>query len=191
VADPLDLDPGPYPGTYKLIGGTPALDFANLVSYRGLDRAHDWLEPAANARRWAAALGLAAPRRAELPRLRRFREVLARSFLAIADGAVPARSDLEGIEREVVGVWRKRRLSFPGEGTAAWWIDERASLVGELALDAASLLTSEEALSRISACPECRWLFLDRTRNRSRRWCDPADCGNRARQRRHYRRSRV
>jgi hypothetical protein len=54
--------------------------------------------------------------------------------------------------------------------------------------DAASLLTSKEALRRIAMCKECQWLFLDTTRNHSRRWCDPADCGNRARQRRHYRR---
>jgi predicted RNA-binding Zn ribbon-like protein len=33
-------------------------------------------------------------------------------------------------------------------------------------------------------------VYLDTTRNPSRRWCDPADCGNRARQRRHYRRGR-
>ncbi|HUG86040.1 MAG TPA: CGNR zinc finger domain-containing protein, partial [Euzebya sp.] len=56
------------------------------------------------------------------------------------------------------------------------------------ALDAASLLTSPDALARLAACGECRWLFLDQTRNRSRRWCDPADCGNRTRQRRHYQR---
>ena len=32
----------------------------------------------------------------------------------------------------------------------------------------------------------CRWLFLDGSRNASRRWCDMSACGNRAKARRHY-----
>jgi predicted RNA-binding Zn ribbon-like protein len=31
----------------------------------------------------------------------------------------------------------------------------------------------------------CRWVFADRSRNRSRRWCDMAACGNRAKVARH------
>lgn len=31
----------------------------------------------------------------------------------------------------------------------------------------------------------CRWIFADRSRNRSRRWCDMAACGNRAKVARH------
>jgi predicted RNA-binding Zn ribbon-like protein len=43
---------------------------------------------------------------------------------------------------------------------------------------------------RLKICPTCRWLFLDRSRNRSRAWCDMAVCGNRAKASRYYRRSR-
>ncbi|MFQ6184484.1 CGNR zinc finger domain-containing protein [Sinorhizobium meliloti] len=43
---------------------------------------------------------------------------------------------------------------------------------------------------RLKICPNCAWLFLDRSRNRSRTWCDMAVCGNRTKARRHYRRSR-
>ena len=31
----------------------------------------------------------------------------------------------------------------------------------------------------------CGWLFLDQTRNGSRRWCSSGDCGRRERVRRH------
>ncbi|MFC4948148.1 CGNR zinc finger domain-containing protein [Pseudonocardia sp. GCM10023141] len=39
--------------------------------------------------------------------------------------------------------------------------------------------------SRLKVCasPDCRWAFLDTSRNRSRRWCDMAGCGNRAKNR--------
>lgn len=66
---------------------------------------------------------------------------------------------------------------------------ERALML--IALSAANLATSELA-GRVRRCadPECGWLFLDRSKNRSRRWCDMADCGNRAKARRFQERRR-
>ena len=43
---------------------------------------------------------------------------------------------------------------------------------------------------RMKICPNCGWLFLDRSKNRSRAWCDMAVCGNRAKASRHYHRKR-
>lgn len=56
-----------------------------------------------------------------------------------------------------------------------------------LAVSALSLLPAER-YRRIRICQNCRWLFLDRSRNSSRLWCDMAVCGNRNKARRHYRR---
>jgi predicted RNA-binding Zn ribbon-like protein len=41
-----------------------------------------------------------------------------------------------------------------------------------------------------SAERRCTWLFVDESRNRTRRWCSMKDCGNRAKARRHYERAR-
>lgn len=187
MVEPVELDPGPYQGTYKLIGGALALDFANLVSYRGTDRQHDWLHPPANLGRWAEVVGIPV-RNSAAGEARELREVLARVFLAVADGAIPASSDVTRIGALAAAAQARRRLVFGEAETAASWIEETPALLDEIARDAAALLTSAEALRTITACKECRWLFLDTTRNHSRRWCDPADCANRARQRRHYRR---
>ncbi|PTM98825.1 CGNR zinc finger domain-containing protein [Mycoplana dimorpha] len=51
-------------------------------------------------------------------------------------------------------------------------------------------LAVEAEPERLKICPNCGWLFLDRSRNRSRAWCDMAVCGNRAKASRHYRRRR-
>ena len=50
-----------------------------------------------------------------------------------------------------------------------------------VARDAAVVLASAD-LSRLRACqdPQCRWVFRDGTRSRTRRWCAMAGCGNRA-----------
>jgi predicted RNA-binding Zn ribbon-like protein len=52
---------------------------------------------------------------------------------------------------------------------------------------ATDILVSDE-LKRIKACadPDCGWLFIDVSRNKSRRWCDMQDCGNRAKASRFY-----
>jgi predicted RNA-binding Zn ribbon-like protein len=60
------------------------------------------------------------------------------------------------------------------------------------AVSAADVLTSP-AQERIKQCPgeRCGWVFLDTTRNRSRRWCEDSQCGNRDRARRYYERRRA
>jgi len=57
----------------------------------------------------------------------------------------------------------------------------------------ADLLASEDR-ERVGQCADdrgCGWLFFDASRNRSRRWCNMEDCGNRAKAKRHYARERV
>jgi predicted RNA-binding Zn ribbon-like protein len=54
---------------------------------------------------------------------------------------------------------------------------------------AADLLTSQDLWSvKICASDSCNWLFLDTSKNQSRRWCDMKSCGNRAKVHRHYER---
>jgi len=64
--------------------------------------------------------------------------------------------------------------------------DELTSLLWPVARAATALLTSSD-LARVRECADdaCGWLFLDHSRNGSRRWCDMADCGNRAKARRY------
>ncbi|WP_069061448.1 CGNR zinc finger domain-containing protein [Sinorhizobium sp. RAC02] len=54
----------------------------------------------------------------------------------------------------------------------------------------ALMLVARPEPERLKICPNCQWLFLDRSRNRSRAWCDMAVCGNRAKASRHYHRNR-
>ncbi len=64
-----------------------------------------------------------------------------------------------------------------------------------IAAVAQSYLTVQatEGWSRVKACaaPDCRWAYLDTSRNRSRRWCDMTNCGNRAKNRTWRTRQRV
>ena len=70
------------------------------------------------------------------------------------------------------------RLSWPGDRTLR-------TLRWEVATSAVDLLTAGR-LDRVGECPACGWLFLDTSKNRSRRWCSMATCGGRDKARRYY-----
>ncbi|SFN66573.1 Conserved protein containing a Zn-ribbon-like motif, possibly RNA-binding [Mesorhizobium sp. NFR06] len=67
--------------------------------------------------------------------------------------------------------------------------DPRTPIAFEAALAVSALsLLRDETVARLRICPNCSWLFLDRSRNASRLWCDMAVCGNRQKANRYYRR---
>jgi len=71
-------------------------------------------------------------------------------------------------------------------------MDERlTSMLWPVAVSAAGLLTSPQ-LVRLRDCANtaCGWLFIDHSKNASRRWCDMGECGNRAKARRFRERQR-
>lgn len=49
-------------------------------------------------------------------------------------------------------------------------------MLGPIGLAALDLLTSSQ-LSRLKKCAGCPWVFLDQSKNLSRRWCAMNDCG--------------
>ncbi|WP_246485921.1 CGNR zinc finger domain-containing protein [Kribbella qitaiheensis] len=78
----------------------------------------------------------------------------------------------------------------PGAGLVRLLDWETGDLATALVLSAARLLERED-LTRLRECQDddCGWLFLDQSKNKSRRWCSSGDCGNRARAKRHYERT--
>ena len=189
-----------------LVGGDISMDFVNTASRRtgeGLKeklRCYDDLvtwaervelageERAARLRRAAAADPAAAS--SVLERARWLREVIYRVF---STGS-PATSDVEALGRAASEAASERRLQRTLAGYDWAWpeSDELAQLLWPVTLSAAELLTSEDR-ERVKECAadRCNWLFLDRSRNRSRRWCDMKDCGNRAKARRFQARQRA
>jgi len=173
-------------GWAEAIGGHPALDLVNTVSWR-LDpsRTVDRLPDGSALARWADFVGLAGDGVASdevVARVRRLREQIYRVVQPMAIGADPAAKDVETLRRSLLGALGRADVSsvMPLELTTA-------DLPDELGLAAWRLLEREDA-RRIRQCQasECGWLFLDRTKNGSRVWCSSADCGNRSRARRHY-----
>jgi len=53
----------------------------------------------------------------------------------------------------------------------------------------ANLVTSED-MNHIKQCANCGYLFVDNSKNKSRRWCSMEICGNRVKARRHAKKTR-
>jgi|1186.fasta_scaffold118741_2 predicted RNA-binding Zn ribbon-like protein len=102
-------------------------------------------------------------------------------------GLAPAAPD---DAQRIADAWRQAlAVAIPGDQLPwRWRIEPKrvGDLACVLALSVADLLHRPDP-SRLRRCDGegCGWLFLDSSRNRSRRWCDPLDCGNRTRVR-HY-----
>lgn len=124
---------------------------------------------------------------------RELREQLLAVFSATAAGKTPPAAALRDVETEGVAGLGALRLVPGSDGRFAvgWPEPSIQTPVQQIAASALVLLASEE-LDRVKQCPgkTCGWVFLDSTRNRSRRWCNSAECGNRSRVAAHYRRSR-
>ncbi len=78
---------------------------------------------------------------------------------------------------------------FLGAAAEILRIADKRSLEAATAYSALRLLADKE-LTRMKICGNCGWLFIDRSKNRSRAWCDMAVCGNRVKASRYYRRKK-
>ena len=189
-----------------LIGGDISLDFVNTASRRTGEGLKEKLRTYDDLLAWAERVDLVGAERAGrlrraagadpaaatsvLERARTLREVIYRLFSTDA----PSPPDLEALAGAASEAASERRLERTPAGYEWVWpeSDTLARLLWPIALSAAELLTSEDR-ERVKECAadRCNWLFLDRSRNRSRRWCDMKDCGNRAKARRFQARQRV
>jgi predicted RNA-binding Zn ribbon-like protein len=168
------------------VGGNLALDLANTFSFRGTTREIDYLADAEGILAWAKDTGLigngfrmvATNRAALVADVRHLRRAVDEAFGAISHGATPPKPALTTI-RDLAA--RSLANATLAGAPAAFEFSGTHAIVGPLAWAALDLLRSDE-LARLKQCPphDCRWLFIDRTKNGSRRWCEMATCGDRA-----------
>jgi predicted RNA-binding Zn ribbon-like protein len=194
----------------ELVGGRLCLDFANTVSTRSEGLGREYLNSYDDLLVWVQRAGILAEdevqglreRAARYPELAAaalqraiaFRETIYRFFSATAKAKEPKGADLAEMNRVVQEALSRLAITPSAEGYEWSWVTDEEELDGMLwpiARSAAELLTSRE-LGRVRRCARegCDWLFVDRSKNQSRRWCSMSLCGSRVKARRYYRRTR-
>ncbi|WP_422000109.1 CGNR zinc finger domain-containing protein [Reyranella sp.] len=173
------------------------LDFANTRYWRGQAIPTETLNGADALAAWTVANVTREARplaRREFERALEARETIYRVFDATARGKAPAAADLQALN-DLLAAAPSRTTLRRERGGFSWDVDLRGgTALGQLApvlWTAGDLLTGNR-LDRVRRCanPECGWLFLDDSRAGKRRWCSMSACGNRAKARRHYHKSK-
>jgi predicted RNA-binding Zn ribbon-like protein len=191
--------------------GNLALDFANTAEFHASDHPDEMLESYADLVSWATAAGLLSQNEAEalLAKAKmdsqaaskafgdaiELRELIYRMFSAIAGDERPDQTDFLEFNRTLAKSLINSQISPSREGYTWSWQnmgDSLDSMIWPIARETADLLTSKE-VGRLGECADergCGFLFIDTSRNHSRRWCSMEVCGNRAKAMRHYQRKK-
>lgn len=194
-----------------LEGGELCLDFTNTVDWRNDNkRRKEWLNDFSDLILWSRHVGLLEDKNTQALSIKasqlpdkakqiykkaiELREILFHIFSSLAIEKKPENYHLSIFNCFLVGAMGKSCV-VSSQGGFTWSFcpdpDSMDFILNPIIKSAADLLVSSN-LKRVKICAEksCGWLFIDMSRNYSRRWCNMKDCGNRAKAHRHYQRKR-
>ena len=195
-----------HAGNLKLLGGWLCLDFVNTIEWWGKKGSVEYLKTYQDLIEWGRHTNILTYRESQmlsqkayerrsdadraLNRGIKLRETIYQLFSAISAGNKASAETLMLFNKHLATTMQSARI-MESQGEYHWdATGDKNSLdwiLNPIIYSAADLLVSEE-LKKVKSCfnPFCGWLFLDSSRNRSRRWCDMKDCGNRAKALRFY-----
>jgi predicted RNA-binding Zn ribbon-like protein len=192
---------------FKYLGGDPAVDLVNTVDWTSRGPERERLLQPADLVRWADGAGLLQRAQADrlvravgrhpqdadraLEQARLTRLVLHDLFVALASGR-PSDAALARYNRLLAGALDRAVVVLTGPrgrpGFAWDWkeLAERPEAVLAPVLWAAARLLTSAEVERIRVCGglDCGWMFVDRSRNGLRRWCQMRTCGTEEKSRR-------
>jgi predicted RNA-binding Zn ribbon-like protein len=165
--------------TEELTGPKPLLDW---LAAKGGHEA-DTLRAA---RKWSGQQ----PEKAErlLEEAIALREAIYRLFAATASDEPVPTADFNAVNAALAEAPPRRKLAArPSGGWEVPWLDVSApALLAPVLWSTADLILARDR-KRIRQCSndKCLFLFIDESKNGTRRWCDMSSCGNRAKAHRH------
>ncbi len=194
----------------SLVGGHICLDFVNTVGNHLTDQPGDWLTSYHDLVVWGQHAGALTETEAKfLIRLsndqpeaadlalewaKNLRETIYRLLLSAIRQETPEQTDIQTLNQSIAEL--PARVGVTYDGARYIWqfpsgMDRLDAALWRVVWAAGDLLTSDQ-LAQVKVCEGdgCGWMFLDTSRNRTRRWCSMADCGNRAKANRYYQRHR-
>ena len=198
-------------GNLSLVGGELCLDFTNTVDWRNDNkRQKEWLNDFSDLILWSRHAGIIEEKTAQALSLKAWqqpdkakqlykkaielREILFHIFSFLAIERKPEDYNLSIFNRFLVEAMAKSCLVSLQDGFTWSFCQDPDSMdfiLNPIIKSAADLLVSPD-LKHLKICADdcCGWLFIDMSRNYSRRWCNMKDCGNRAKAHRYYQRKR-
>ena len=195
---------------FDLTGGLLCLDFANTVDDRTETHPQELLISYKDLLSWSQQAQVVTEQEAQLlletaeqhtseatrvlKRAVEVREVIFRIFKAVAEDESAVDEDLFTLSAVVAEAQKHARI-VPGADGFRWeWAckpEDLDCMLWPIVRSAVDFLTSDDLDTvRVCASDSCNWLFIDTSKNHSRRWCNMNSCGNREKARRFYTRKK-
>jgi predicted RNA-binding Zn ribbon-like protein len=190
----------------QLDGGCPVFDFTNTINNRNSAQQHDYLADYEQVLLWNAKVGLLTPERISLLsryaaehrseselallKAKHAREILYQLFSSIGKHQTVDSHTLNAFNEILAACFGKLKVDITVAGPSVNFTGQTVSLDEPVCIimkSAYDILTNED-FTRLKECPSCGWLFIDRTKNAKRRWCDMKVCGSRDKAKRYYHR---
>ncbi|RPI87587.1 MAG: hypothetical protein EHM41_04420 [Chloroflexi bacterium] len=199
MIDPLQLDIEQInQSEFEYVGGDLSIDFVNTISGRGGDNPTEYFFSYERLVEWASGAQIIddaqasrliaearkRPQAAEeaLMRAQTFRQSLYLILFKSVRDLQVEQGDLTILNQELQRGLGYQKLHAANSGYHLTWDlpgSELVSILWPVASSAAELLVSGNlGLLRVCDGDDCGWLFMDRSKNHSRRWCTMKDCGN-------------
>jgi predicted RNA-binding Zn ribbon-like protein len=194
---------------FQIIAGELCLDFINTLDNRLIpERRQELIQSYEDLLDWATQAGALStaqralllreaesdPKEAAAVRARavELRECLYRIMTAVARSRRVSEDDLSVFNAYLGEALSHLELRRARKGFRLAWPENHSkldSVLWRIARSASDRLSGDD-LESVRECGDdtCRWLFVDRSKNHSRRWCDMKVCGNRIKARKFYRR---
>jgi len=193
------------------LGRKLCLDFINTLSWRGRQEPDELLNTYRDLVVWSRHINILADKDVEMLTRKaerhpseakkaissaiELREAIYSIFSSMVEGTALPKKDLATFNNYLSRAMMSSQIIETEDGFS--WETRRDKnkldwMLNPIVRSAAEILVSDQA-RKVKECGDkaCRWLFLDSSRNQSRRWCAMKDCGNRAKARRFYKRKKA
>ncbi|MEQ9440472.1 MAG: CGNR zinc finger domain-containing protein [Cyclobacteriaceae bacterium] len=193
--------------TLEMDGGWLCLDFINTIRHRYETPQHDYLEGYDQIITWFLRQQLITQE--EAVSLRKYnntpradeahqagitvRETLYQLFLPIIHQNKPELTVVARFNEYVQEACSSFRIIIEARQQVreTWhWEPGQLQQLWYPVIKSAHALLLSDLLGRVKECQACGWLFLDKSKNGSRRWCNMQTCGSSAKSRRYYNKSK-
>ena len=183
--------------TLELDGGSLCLDFVNSVRSRFENPLYEFITSPGDWLRWIHKVQLfndleedrlknyvsknQVKAANELKRIISVRELLYRIFYKLAQAEMPSNNDLAHFNNKLSLSLRYLKIGFTEElKVTENWDDKSFNLLYTLhpLLKSAYDLLISDTLNRLKECKHCGWIYMDKSKNNSRLWCNMKTCGN-------------
>ncbi len=195
--------------TLSLDGGCYCFNFTNTVHSRTEEQIFDYLNSYDDLLDWSVKVKLLPKERINLLRtfshnnereasenlseIKNKRELLYRFFSSLVNKRISGNLPLDQFNAVLSDALSNLAFKFEKGKIILDWRKNGPDLSEPLRIifkDAFDLLTKVPA-NRMKECRACGWLFLDKSKNNSRTWCNMQTCGSIDKSRRYYRRMRA